>query len=206
MLPIGLPTRPHQNTFPHKRDNGVIALSIDGLTEGTAGGYSPEVVSPEGYAFEMMICGHRGPVPYRVRRQETVNIAPSAAQLLTSIRDTFALKMSEVALIFGVSRRAAYDWLEGATPKPELVSKIYQLSTFTVRFRDAGVSDVRQFIHRPIVGERTLFDLLRSGEDLDRAIEVIRVTAVEEAGARKPLGRRAKGASDLDEESTPIFD
>jgi hypothetical protein len=199
MLQIGQLTRPHQDTFRRYRDNGVIALSIDALTEGTAGGYCPEKFDLE------TVRNHRGPVPYKVRVKELASVAPSTAQLLTNIRDTFALKMSEVAQIFGVSRRAAYDWLEGATPKPELIGRIYQLSTLTARFKDAGIPDVRQFIHRPIVGERTLFELLKSGDNLDRAIEVIRVTALEEASARKPLGRRVKDASDLDEESTPIF-
>jgi hypothetical protein len=199
MLQIGLPALPHQNTFRRNRDNGVLALSIDALTKGTAGGYCPEDFDLE------TISNHRGPVPYKVLEKQVASIAPSTAQLLTTVRDTFALKMSEVAQIFRVSRRAAYDWLEGATPKPELIAKIYQLSTLAARFRDAGVPNVRHFIHRPIVGERTLFELLKSGDNLDRAIEVVRVTALEEASARKPSGRRVQNASDLDEESTPIF-
>lgn len=178
----------------------VLLLSIGALVSGTSGTYQvTESNPPELRQFRFPVQEVR---PATSRRKE---LAASSAQSLIRIRDVFGLKMSELAQVFGVSRRAAYDWLEGATPKPELTAKIYQLNTLAEIFRDAGIDTVRHFIHRPVQGERTLFDLLKSGDNLDRAIEVIRMTALEEASARKPVGGRVRDKSNLDEESTPIF-
>jgi hypothetical protein len=178
----------------------VLLLSLGAVVSGTAGTYQvSELNPPELRQFRFPIQEIQ---PAVSRRKQ---LALSAAQSLVQIRDVFGLKMSELSQIFGVSRRAAYDWLEGATPKPELTARIYHLSTLAARFGEAGISDVRHFIHRPILGQRTLFELLKTGENLDKAIEVVRVTALEEASARKPVGRRVQDASDIDEESTPIF-
>jgi hypothetical protein len=178
----------------------VLMLSVGAMVSGTAGTYPiTEINPPEIRQFRFPIQEVR---PIVSRRSK---LAPSAADSLAQIRDVFGLKMSELSQIFGVSRRAAYDWLEGATPKPEISSKIYQLSTLAETFNTAGVTNVRHFIHRPILGERTLFELLKAGESLDKAAEVVRVTALEEASARKPLTRRVRNTSDLDEDSTPIL-
>ncbi len=178
----------------------VLLLSMGAMVSGTAGTCQiAETNPPEIRQFRFPV--QEAP-SVAARRKER---APSTANSLAQIRDVFGLKMSELSQIFGVSRRAAYDWLEGAIPKPEITAKIYQLTTLATRFSNAGVPNVRHFIHRPILGERTLFELLKAGENLDRAIEIVRVTAIEEASARKPVGRRVHNASDLDEDSTPIF-
>lgn len=178
----------------------VLLLSMGAMVSGTAGTYQvTELNPPDLRQFRFPLQEVQTAV---YRRKE---LAPSFAQSLTQIRDVFGLKMSELSQIFGVSRRAAYDWLEGATPRPEMTAKIYQLSTLAAGFSSAGIPSVRHFIHRPILGDRTLFELLKTGENLDRAIEVVRVTALEEANARKPVGRQVRDTSDLDEESTPIF-
>jgi hypothetical protein len=184
----------------------ILAMSVGAIRSATAGAYQiSETNQPELRQFRF---------PVQEVRSETSRrknyLAPSAADALNKIRDVFGLRMSELSQIFGVSRRAAYDWLEGATPRSELVTKIYQLNKFAEQFRDAGITNIRHFINRPIIGERTLFELLRDGEDLDRAVEIIRVTAAEEASNRKPLTRRVPGTQverpdDLDEVSTPIF-
>jgi hypothetical protein len=202
MLQLALPARPHQNTF---RNNGVAALTIDTLTKGTAGGYSPE-------RFDLEIVSNlRGPVQYKVRTKQVLNYAPSTAQLLSTVRDVFALRMSDVAQIFGVSRRAVYDWLEGVTPKPETTARIYALSKYADEFKTSGLSSIEHFIHRPVVAGRSLLDLLKSGDNVEEAIVVIKRTAAEEAKNRKQLGRRTSetntaSVNGFDEVSTPISD
>lgn len=205
MLQVALPTHPHQNTFRRNRDNGVLALSIDALTKGTAGGYFLERFDLE------TISSHRGPVQYKVYEKQVASVAPSTAQLLTTIRDVFALKMSEVAQIFGVSRRAAYDWLDGATPKPETTTRLYTLSKYAEELKAFGLSNVEHFIHRPVVNGRSLLDLLKSGESIEQAILIIKHTSSEETKNRMQLGRRTSETNTaaldgFDEVSTPITD
>ena len=205
MLQLALPARPRQDTFRRNRDNGVLALSIDALTQGTAGGYYPEFFDLE------IISNHRGPVQYKIFTKQIVDIAPSTAQLLSTVRDVFALRMSEVAQVFGVSRRAAYDWLEGATPKRETAARIYTLSRHAEDLKASGLLNVALYIHRPVIAGRSLFDLLKSGESIEQAIGIIKRTASGEAKNRERLGRRASetdtaSIDGFDEVSTPISD
>jgi hypothetical protein len=204
MLEIKYPALPSQNTPGKSRSDGIIALTLDAFTGGTAGAYPA--------LFDFQIMGFRGPVQAKtvVKHVEMV-VAPSTAQLLLNIRDVFALRMSELAQIFGVSRRAAYDWLEGVTPKPETVTRIYTLSKYAEELKAAGIAPIEHFVHRPLVTGRSLLDLLKSGESLEAAIDIIKRTASEEVKNRKRLGRRTSdtitaGVDGLDEVSTPIFE
>jgi hypothetical protein len=176
----------------------VLLLSFGAMVSGTAGTCQvSETCPPEIRQFRFPL-----QEPANVRRKD---VAPSPATSLVHIRDIFGLKMSELSQIFGVSRRAAYDWLEGATPRPEMTAKIYQLNTMATVFSHAGIKNVRHFIHRPILGDRTLFELLKAGENLDSATEVVRDAALLETNARRPLSRRVSETGYNDEESTPIF-
>jgi hypothetical protein len=179
----------------------ILLLSMGAMASGTAGTWQITEPNPlEVRQFRFPVQEARSVAS---RRREH---APSAAESLRQIRDIFGLKMSELSQIFGVSRRAAYDWLDGAIPKPEMSAKIYQLSSFAAKLDEARVDNIRHFIHRPIVGERTLLELLKANEHLDRAIAVIQATAAEEANNRKPLTGRIQKTGDLDEVSTPIFE
>jgi hypothetical protein len=204
MVQLALPAYPHQDICRKRLDNGVLALSADTLT-GTAGRYLPDDFDVE------IISNFRGPVQYKVRLKQVASVAPTTAQLLSMIRDVFALRMSEVAQIFGVSRRAAYDWLEGATPKSESTARIYSLSRYAVELKASGLSNMEHFIHRPVVAGRSLLDLLKTGENLEQAISIIKRTASEEDENRKQLGRRTSetntaAVDGFDEVSTLISD
>jgi hypothetical protein len=194
-----------QGVFAEPKPSNVLALTLDTLSLGTAGGYSV-LCDFQG------VMDFRGPVQVKTnRKQVAVVYAPSTAQLLSTIRDVFALRMSELAQIFGVSRRAAYDWLEGVTPKPDTVSKIYTLSRYAEELRTAGITNIEHYVHRPVVSGRSLLELLKSGENIETAIAIIKRTASEEANNRKQLGKRTSETSTanvdgFDEVSTPILD
>jgi hypothetical protein len=154
----------------------------------------------------------RGPVQIQTPEKPVPMVyALSPAQLLSGIRDVLALRMSEVAQIFGVSRRAAYDWLEGVTPKSEKMAKIYKLSKQAEELKAAGITNIEHYVHRPVDSGRSLLDLLNSGENVATAISVIKRTASEEARNRMQLGRRTSDTNtpsvdEFDEVSTPISD
>jgi transcriptional regulator with XRE-family HTH domain len=184
----------------------VLALTLTALASGTAGAYKNE-----GSLLER-IQSIRVPIDISGRQaRDEITYAYSHAQLLSNIRDAFGLKMSEVAQIFGVSRRAAYDWLAGAVPRPDIVARIYKLNKQADELHAAGIPSVAHFTHRPVLGGRSLLEVLKSGEEIEAAVAIIRRTAAEEAQNRKQLGRRTS-ASDtaiidgFDEVSTPISD
>src|SRR5487761_14826 len=184
----------------------IVALTIPALTAGTAGSYRLDWDWAT-RATTITIDDFRAPIDPVLNPQDVV-YALSAAQLLSNIRDVFGLKMSEVAQIFGVSRRAAYDWLEGALPKTEIVAKMDKLSKQADEFRSAGITRLEHFTHRPVIGGRSLIDMLKSNEDIETALAIIKKTALDEARIRVDSGGRSAeskaGAHGLDEVSTPI--
>jgi len=191
-------------SHPDLKRGNVVALGLETLAYGTAGAYSA-------LCDFQTIEDFRGPVQIQTKKPVQASYAPSTAQLLSTIRDVFALKMSEVAQVFGVSRRAAYDWLEGVTPKAETVTRIYTLSRYAEELRAAEVTNIEHYLHRPVVSGRSLLDLLKAGENIETAIAIIKRTALEEAANRKGLGRRTSDTNTasvdgFDEVSTPISD
>jgi hypothetical protein len=145
----------------------------------------------------------------RIRQSEDKNYARSVAEHLLNIRDALDLKMSELARIFGVSRPAAYAWLDGTLPKPEIVRKICDLSTQADSLRAAGIGRLGHFSRRPVVAGRSLVDLLNSGDDVAEALAVIKRTALRETKTRNLTSRHGRskksGISAADEVSNPIM-
>jgi hypothetical protein len=193
------------NFFVQPQPDYVFVTTADPVVLGTAGTYS--------VPFDIQgMMDFRGPAQLQpMEKLAAVVVAPSTAQLLKNIRDIFALRTSELAQIFGVSRRAVYDWLEGVTPRPDTVNKIYALSIYADKLKKANITHVEHYLHRPVVSGLSLLELLKSGQNIETAIDVIKHTALEEAKNRKRLGRRASEANTanvdgFDEVSTPIID
>jgi transcriptional regulator with XRE-family HTH domain len=121
-------------------------------------------------------------------------LAPSVAEQLQLIRNGFGLKMSELAQIFGVSRQAAYSWLGGTIPKPELVARIWALSKSADQVRGIGVKGLENFLHRPLLQDgRTLFAILLEGSQVDEVVIALRHTASLEAQVRSQSSLRNPG-------------
>jgi len=203
MAEIIYPKHPRQISFRRTSD-GVVALTLGTFAGGTAGAY-PKL-------FDFGTVNFRGPMQVNARAKPIeIAYAPSTAQMLSRIRDVFGLRMSEIAQIFGVSRRAAYDWLEGAIPKPDTVTKIYNVDKYAQELRASGITSLERYVRRPIASGRSLLDLLMSGENIDAAIAIIRHIAAEDTMNRKQLGRRTsevvnEPTDNIDEVSTPISD
>jgi len=64
----------------------------------------------------------------RVERTQLKQEAPSGAvtsvERLDLIKDRLALSITQIAELFGVTRKAVYDWYEGAEPRPVTISRI----------------------------------------------------------------------------------
>jgi hypothetical protein len=119
--------------------------------------------------------------------------------------------MSELAQVFGVSRQAAYDWLAGTVPRQEITARIWELSRTAELLRPAGITRMEHFVHRPMLdGNRTLFSLLLSGENIDGAVQQIKELARAESAQRTRIANRKTGtdagdASSVYSMGTPIL-
>jgi transcriptional regulator with XRE-family HTH domain len=98
--------------------------------------------------------------------QQTLSISES----LKNVRDTFGLKMSELAEIFGVSRTAAYDWLSGATPKPEIAIKIELLATYADSIAQHAGHRSTLLRRNPLLAGRKLVAAMKTSEGLESIV------------------------------------
>ncbi|MUL39554.1 hypothetical protein BWI75_25695 [Gloeocapsopsis sp. AAB1 = 1H9] len=115
----------------------------------------------------------------------------SPAEHVANIRDVFAISMSDLASILGVTRPTVYAWLAGQEPKGEAVIRIQQLSRAADKFNQANIIRLDKLVHRPILNGRSLLDILKTDEDPLEALATIKAIADKEAQTR----RESKGAN-----------
>lgn len=179
----------------------IAPLSLAAFAGGTGGAYSPEIFD--------QIQDSTPLVEVYENRGDEYKYALKAGQLLSNIREVFGLKMSDMAQTFGVSRTAVYDWLAGTTPKPEISKRIWEISRYADELKSAGIDRIEHFARRPIVQGRSFVELLKSGENIQEALTIIRQTAVQEALIRKSapnrhFSSRKRGVTAGEEISNPI--
>jgi DNA-binding transcriptional regulator YiaG len=134
----------------------------------------------------------------------------SPAEHVANIRDVFAINMSDLASILGVTRPTVYAWLTGQEPKGEAVLLIQKLSGTADKFNQAHIIRLDTLVHRPILNGRSLLDLLKTGEDPTAALASLKTIADKEAQTRrepKGVGKHLRSLDDvLGESSVAIYE
>ncbi len=88
----------------------------------------------------------------------------SASEHLENIRRVFKPAVSDLAVVFGVSRQAVYKWIDdSATPEPANFKRIVELSHTADAFRDAGITRASNLLKMKAFQGRSLLDLLADG-------------------------------------------
>jgi transcriptional regulator with XRE-family HTH domain len=129
----------------------------------------------------------------------------SPADLVANIRDGFAISMSDLAAVLGVSRPTAYAWLEGQEPKQEAMMRIQGLSRAADEFSHANITRLDKLVHRPILDGRSLLDLLKADEDPLLALSKLREIGEKESLTRresKGSGKHLRSLNDVSSESS----
>jgi len=110
----------------------------------------------------------------------------SPEKLIARIRDVFMIGMSDLGAILNVSRLTVYAWLEGQEPMPDdiTIRRIQELARVANVVDQANIPRLDMLLHRRILEGRSLFDLLKAGDDLLDAIEKLKVIGDSEAQAR----------------------
>lgn len=134
----------------------------------------------------------------------------SPAEHVANIRDVFAISMSDLASVVGVTRPTVYAWLAGQEPKGEAVIRIQQLSRAADKFNQANIIRLDKLVHRPILNGRSLLDILKTDEDPLEALATIKAIADKEAQTRrepKSANKHLKSLDDvLGESSVAIYE
>lgn len=127
----------------------------------------------------------------------------SPAEHVANIRDVFAVSMSDLAAVLGVSRPTAYAWLKGDEPnKPEAVTRIQRLSNIADRVKGMNIERMDKLIHRKILNGESLFDLLKTDRDPSILIQSLKEISEKEARTRQESKSSGKHRRSLDEISS----
>ncbi|WP_237269884.1 hypothetical protein [Synechocystis sp. CACIAM 05] len=133
----------------------------------------------------------------------------SPAEHVANIRDVFAINMSDLASVLGVTRPTVYAWLAGQEPKGEAVIRIQQLSCAADKFNQANIIRLDKLVHRPILNGRSLLDILKTDEDPIAALATLKAIADKEAQTRrepKGAGKHLRSLDDVLGESSVAID
>jgi len=133
----------------------------------------------------------------------------SPAEHVANIRDVFAMNMSDLASVLGVTRPTVYAWLAGQEPKGEAVIRIQQLSCAADKFNQANIIRLDKLVHRPILNGRSLLDILKTDEDPIAALATLKAIADKEAQTRrepKGAGKHLRSLDDVLGESSVAID
>lgn len=82
---------------------------------------------------------------------------------LASIRHAFSLSTIELAKVFGVSRRAVYDWIEGGTVKEANRQRITAIQAFADYWQETGAGRLGSLVRESVDG-KVLLNLLTAPE------------------------------------------
>lgn len=146
-------------------------------------------------------------LPVDGMRRRMSSVSCLAGQLL-KIRTGFALNMSELADVFGVSRPTAYSWLQGAAPKLEFQEKIWRLGSQADTALSLKIPRINLLLRRPVADGRTLLEAVKSGTDVEAVLIQLHRLSVVELSQPSPLRRRATqkmAIRSADEVSIPII-
>jgi len=84
---------------------------------------------------------------------------------LDNIKSVLNLPVSEMALIFGVTRQSIYKWTGNqASPEEDKVAKISELSQLADLFNEGGISRPLDMLKMKAFQGKSILDLAKSGE------------------------------------------
>jgi DNA-binding transcriptional regulator YiaG len=189
-------TKPYPKEYPRPiKTSGTrqaIAVPILIWTAGTGGIMTAHGTSE---ALNRVYCPRIHVEPSRAKIDTS-----SPAEHIANIRDVFAISMSDLASVLGVTRPTVYAWLAGQEPKGEAVILIQRLSRAADKFYQANIIRLDKLVHRPILSGRSLLDILRTGEDPVEYLATIKAIADKEAQTRrqsKGIGKHLRSLDDV---------
>lgn len=102
-------------------------------------------------------------------------VSPAIAQVIKEIREAFGVSMEELAQMCSTTRKTIYNWKDGTSePRKKVAKKLFTLHRAARDWTQSGSSQPKAQMYKPVLGDKSLFDLLTE-EPLDlEAIEFVR--------------------------------
>jgi hypothetical protein len=180
----------------------VLFLPLYAMAAGTGGAYQPSSFLDSHVLANNPLIRADG----NRRRKSAVASIPSQ---IAKIRGAFRLNMSELADVFGVSRPTTYSWLQGATPKEEILEKIWRLGSYADKAAAMNIPRMEVFMKRPLGNGTTLMEALKSGREIEASLshlqDLVRPPQVELSPLRQRTALKTNTRR-VDEVSIPFTD
>ena len=140
----------------------------------------------------------------RAKQADTQSAVGSSATLspaehVANIRDVFAINMSDLASVLGVTGPTVYFFYADQEPKGEAVIRIQKLSRVADQFNRANIIRLDKLVHRPILNGRSLLDILKTDEDPVADLATLKAIADKEAQTRREPKGSGKNLNWLDD-------
>lgn len=98
----------------------------------------------------------------------------TAAEHIENIRNVLNPAIAELAGLFDVSRQSIYKWLSGdSIPESDKLDKIVELSRIADAFHVAEVSRAGALVKMKAFNGRSLFELIKSGENTSQEVAAL---------------------------------
>lgn len=180
------------------------AMVVYAMVVGTGGLMTADYFAKRadrGYAYHQIVSA---PVPADGMLQRT------PAENLARVREVLKPAVSDLAVLFGVSRQAIYDWQAGAQPVPGSAARLDDLAGAADVLATAGVATTPRLLQRRIAGGKTLFDVVREGGSATGAAHTLARMLQREHEQRRALdaklAARKRQPVDYTGAGVPVFD
>ncbi|CAN5472913.1 hypothetical protein BH24GEM3_BH24GEM3_10080 [soil metagenome] len=125
-------------------------------------------------------------------RRQAAPEALTAREQIDRIQDVFSLTVTDLARVLGVSRPTLYAWLqeEVITPRdPEVAERLREVYEMAAAWEEQVDGQVGRFLKVPVVGDRSLLELLQQDpwdrEAIERALSILQQKVAERLESRR---------------------
>lgn len=111
-------------------------------------------------------------------------IAKSNLEIIENVRNLLSLSITQIAELFGVTRKTVYDWYDGATPRAAVISRIRAVNSVISDF--CGQVDLSRLknVWKVDSGEGSFIDILNNDKLEEPFLKVALVDKINELSSR----------------------
>lgn len=124
-----------------------------------------------------------------VRASTALNTSTSTRDI-SHVRQVLKISVTELARIFGVSRQAVHDWLNGGALSSRNAQRLSLLAEVADVFVESGVNISPQMLRRKVGTGQSLLDSFKDGSNIVQEARQLVSTLAREATQRQRMSER----------------
>jgi transcriptional regulator with XRE-family HTH domain len=109
------------------------------------------------------------------------------------IREIFSPSVSDLAKVFGVSRQAIYNWLNGEQPISTHIDKLHDFAIVADMFAESSMPMTGALLKRKIIDGKSILEIIQEGGSAQDAALLLKQIVQHEMSQREMLSTRFSG-------------